>query len=215
MVKIAPSILSADFNCLERDIIRIEKAGADYIHIDVMDGKFVPNITFGPVVVKNLRNISSLPLDVHLMIYEPEKFVEDFVNAGASLITIQYESTPHLDRIIRLVKSFGIKCGVAVNPGTAVENIMPVLGLIDMVLIMSVNPGFGGQTFIPYCLEKVSSIRKVIDEKKLDILVEVDGGITEQNAAEVTRAGADILVAGSAVFNSKNMQNAISQLKRA
>ena len=215
MVKIAPSILSADFNYLERDIIQIEKAGADYIHVDVMDGKFVPNITFGPVVVKNLKKISLLPLDVHLMIYEPEKFVEEFVKAGASIITIQQESTPHLDRVIRLVKSFGIKCGVAVNPGTSVESILPVITLIDMVLIMSVNPGFGGQTFIPYCLEKISSIRKIINEKKLDTLVEVDGGITEQNAAEVTRAGADILVAGSAVFNSEKMQKAISQLKKA
>jgi len=215
MVKIAPSILAADFNCLERDIIKLERAGADYIHVDVMDGKFVPNITFGPVVVKNIKKISSLPLDVHLMIYEPERFVEEFVKAGAKIITIQYESTQHLDRVIRLVKSFGINCGVAVNPGTAVENILPVLSLVDMVLIMSVNPGFGGQTFIPYCLDKIISIKKAIEDKKLKTLIEVDGGITEQNVAEVTRAGADIVVAGSAVFNSGDMEKAIFRLKQA
>ncbi len=213
MVKIAPSLLSANFNNLEHDIRKIERAGADYLHLDIMDGKFVPNITFGPVVVKGLSAISMLPLDVHLMIYEPEKFVEEFTKIGAHIVTIQYEATPHLDRVLNLVKDLGAIPSVAINPATPIECIYPVLPIVKQVLIMSVNPGFGGQTFIPYCLEKIKALKKYIQDNNLQVDIEVDGGVTEANAKQIVAAGVEVLVAGSAVFGSTDINKTIAVLK--
>ncbi len=215
MTLIAPSILSANFNNLEKDIMTIEKAGADYIHIDVMDGQFVPNITLGPVVIKNLKKITRLPLDVHLMIVKPENFVQDFRYAGADIITVHYETSHHLDGLIHLIKSSGAKTGISINPATPVEVLFPILDLIDLVLIMSVNPGFGGQKFIPYTLEKVKTLKNKINSLGLNTLIEIDGGVTVENAKEIVKAGVDILVAGSTVFNSQNIPDTISLLKNA
>lgn len=213
MALIAPSILSADFNNLEQDIKAI--CSADYVHIDVMDGQFVPNITIGPVVIKNLKKITNLPLDVHLMIVNPENFIQDFRNAGADIITVHYEASNHLDRLINQIKASGAKAGVSINPATPVENIFPVLGMVDLVLIMSVNPGFGGQKFIEYTLEKVRTLKNKIKELGLQTLIEIDGGVTIENAKAITEAGVDILVAGSTIFNSKNIPETISILKNA
>jgi ribulose-phosphate 3-epimerase len=215
MTLIAPSILSTDFNNLEKNIQIIDAAGADYIHIDVMDGQFVPNITIGPVVIKNLKKITNLPLDVHLMIIKPENFIEDFRNAGADIITVHYEASNHLDRLIHQIKATGAKAGVSINPATPIENIFPILGIVDIVLIMSVNPGFGGQKFIPYTLEKVKKLKNKINSLGLTTMIEIDGGVTLDNAKEIISAGADILVAGSTVFNSKNIPETISLLKNA
>ncbi|MDD4526916.1 MAG: ribulose-phosphate 3-epimerase [Candidatus Margulisbacteria bacterium] len=213
MALIAPSILSADFNNLEQDIKAI--CSADYVHIDVMDGQFVPNITIGPVVIKNLKKITNLRLDVHLMIVNPENFIQDFRNAGADIITVHYEASNHLDRLINQIKASGAKAGVSINPATPVENIFPVLGMVDLVLIMSVNPGFGGQKFIEYTLEKVRTLKNKIKELGLQTLIEIDGGVTIENAKAITEAGVDILVAGSTIFNSKNIPETISILKNA
>lgn len=215
MIKIAPSILSANFNELGADVKRLEQSGADYIHIDVMDGQFVPNITLGPVIMSRLDEVTSLPLDVHLMIFRPELFIEDFVKAGAHLITVQYESTVHLDRVLSQIRSLGAKPSVAINPATPVEMIFPVLSIVDQVLIMTVNPGFAGQQLIPYCLEKVKTLKKKLLETKLRVDIEVDGGVTESNAPSLVEAGVDVLVAGSTVFRSKNMAETISRLKQA
>jgi len=211
----APSILSDNFNILKDEIITIEKGGADYIHIDVMDGQFVPNITIGPVVIKNIKSFSKLPLDVHLMIVEPENFIEDFRKAGADIITVHYEASDHLDRLINEIKSTGAKAGVSINPATPVENLFPVLGMVDVVLIMSVNPGFGGQKFIKYTLDKVKTLKAEIERQGLDTVIEIDGGVTLENASSIVEAGVDILVAGSTVFNSKNIPETIAQLKNA
>jgi ribulose-phosphate 3-epimerase len=215
MVLIAPSILSANFNNLEKDIKIIESAGSDFIHVDVMDGVFVPNITLGPVVIKNLKKITNLPLDVHLMIVHPENFVEDFRQAGADIITIHYEASNHLDRLINQIKATGAKAGISLNPATPLENIFPILELLDLVLIMSVNPGFGGQKFIPYTLEKITKLKEKIKKIGSKTLIEIDGGVTLDNSSEIVKAGADILVAGSSVFNSKDIPFTISQLKNA
>ncbi|MEI7942005.1 MAG: ribulose-phosphate 3-epimerase [Candidatus Riflemargulisbacteria bacterium] len=215
MTLIAPSILSADFNNLEKNIRIIDEAGADYVHIDVMDGQFVPNITIGPVVIKNLKKITNLTLDVHLMIVKPENFIEDFRNAGADIITVHYEASNHLDRLIHQIKATGAKAGVSINPATPIENIFPILGIVDIVLIMSVNPGFGGQKFIHYTLEKVKKLKNKINSLGLTTMIEIDGGVTLDNAKEITSAGVDILVAGSTVFNSKNIPETISLLKNA
>jgi len=215
MIKIAPSILSANFNDLANDVAMIDKAGADYIHIDVMDGRFVPNISFGPVVVKRLREVTKKPLDVHLMVFEAEKYIEEFVSIGADIITVQYEATQHLDRLISLIKSLGAKASVAINPATSVDLIKPIIPIVDQILIMSVNPGFGGQKFIPYCLDKVRQTKDFILEQKLNVDVEVDGGVTESNAADLINAGVDVLVAGSTVFNSTNIKQTIQNLKSA
>ncbi len=213
MALIAPSILSADFNNLEKDIKAI--SSADYVHIDVMDGQFVPNITIGPVVIKNLKKITSLPLDVHLMIVKPENLIDDFRKAGADIITVHYEASHHLDRLIHQIKATDAKAGVSINPATPVEVLFPILELIDLVLIMSVNPGFGGQKFIPYTLEKVKTLKSKITELGLSTLIEIDGGVTTDNAKEITNAGVDILVAGSTVFNSNNIPATIQALKNA
>ncbi len=215
MALIAPSILSADFNNLEKEIRLVDEGGADYIHIDVMDGQFVPNITIGPVVIRNLKKVTLLPLDVHLMIIKPENFIQDFRNAGADIITVHYEASNHLDRLINQIKATGAKAGVSINPATPVENIFPVLEMVDLVLIMSVNPGFGGQKFITYTLEKVKKLKTKINSLGLKTMIEIDGGVTLENAGEITKAGVDILVAGSTIFNSKNIPDTISILKNA
>ena len=197
MIKIAPSVLSADFSILNEELVKLEKAGADYVHLDVMDGNFVPNISFGAPVIKALRKCTNLIFDVHLMVESPERFIKDFVDAGADIITIHAESTKHLDRAIELIKSYGKKAGVTLNPATPTDVLKYVINKIDMVLIMSVNPGFGGQSFINYSLDKIREVRSM----RPDIDIQVDGGINEETAKLVVEAGANVLVAGSYVFN--------------
>jgi ribulose-phosphate 3-epimerase len=212
--KIAPSILSADFGRLADEVAAVTRAGADYIHVDVMDGRFVPNITIGPVVVKALRKATTLPLDVHLMIVEPEKYVEDFARAGADLIGVHAEASPHLHRTVQHIKSLGKKASVALNPSTPTDTLRWVLEDVDQVLIMSVNPGFGGQSFIPNVLPKIAELRRMIRERRLNVDLEVDGGIKPDNVAEVTAAGANVIVAGSAVFDSKDYAATIAALRK-
>lgn len=202
MIKIAPSILSADFMRLGDEIKAAEAAGADILHIDIMDGHFVPNITIGPSMVESIRKITSLPLDVHLMIEEPDRYMHDFMKAGADYLTVHYEASVHLHRTIHWIRENGMMAGVSLNPATAVWNIEPILQDIDLILMMSVNPGFGGQSFIKQTLDKIGILKKILDEKGLSVLIEVDGGVKLDNAAEVIAAGADILVMGSAFFNS-------------
>ncbi|MBI5049352.1 MAG: ribulose-phosphate 3-epimerase [Nitrospirae bacterium] len=214
MVKIAPSILSADFSRLGEEIKAAEKAGADLIHVDVMDGHFVPNITIGPPVVKALRKITSLPLDVHLMITEPDRYIEDFAKAGADIITIHSEASTHLHRSINYIKAQKAKAGVSLNPSTPLNVLDFVLPEVDMVLLMSVNPGFGGQEFIPQTLGKIKKLRDIIKKKKYRIEIEVDGGVNINNAAGVIKAGADILVMGNAFFNSKDYAGVVKAVKK-
>lgn len=202
MIKIAPSILSADFMRLGDEIKAAEAAGADILHIDIMDGHFVPNITIGPSIVESIRKITSLPLDVHLMIEEPDRYMHDFMKAGADYLTVHYEASVHLHRTIHWIRENGMMAGVSLNPATAVWNIEPILQDVDLILMMSVNPGFGGQSFIKQTLDKIGILKKILDEKGLSVLIEVDGGVKLDNAAEVIAAGADILVMGSAFFNS-------------
>lgn len=204
MVKIAPSILSADFMRLGDEIRAAEAAGADMLHLDIMDGHFVPNITIGPGVVEAVRKVTSLPLDVHLMIEEPDKFLADFVKAGADYITVHAEASVHLHRTIQWIKESGVKAGVSLNPATPLWSLDNILPDLDMALLMSVNPGFGGQGFIPFVLDKVNALKNIIKERGLNVLIEVDGGVKPDNAKEVTSAGADILVMGSAFFNSED-----------
>jgi len=213
-IKIAPSILSADFACLRDQIEEAEKAGADYIHVDVMDGHFVPNLTIGPLVVKAIKACTSLPLDVHLMIDNPELFLDDFVNAGSDLLAVHVEACPHLHRLIQNIRSYDIKAGVALNPATPLYCLDDIVSEIDFVVVMSVNPGFGGQKFIPQAVDKVRNLRRMIDARELAVDIELDGGVTEENAAEVAEAGANILVAGSAVFcNKDGITSAIKRIK--
>ncbi len=213
-VKIAPSILSADFTCLGDQVREAQEAGADLIHVDVMDGHFVPNLTIGPLVVKALKKCTKLPLDVHLMIDNPEQFLDDFVRAGSDLLAIHVEASTHLHRLVQKIKSSGLKAGVAVNPATSLFSLQDILGDVDFVVIMSVNPGFGGQKFIPKSLEKISDFKRELDRRKLSLDIEVDGGVDEKSAADVVRAGANILVAGSAVFHSSlGITAAIQRIK--
>ena len=204
LIKISPSILSADFSRLGEEIIALEKAGADYIHIDVMDGHFVPNITIGPEVIKRLRPITRLTFDVHLMIEPVDKFVKDFVEAGADIITFHPEATKNLSETIKLIKSFGKKVGVSLKPGSPISLVESFLEQIDLILIMSVNPGFGGQKFMPEVLDKMKQLKNMIDEKKLNIDIEIDGGINFNNSKKVKNYGANILVSGSTVFKENN-----------
>ncbi|TDL72837.1 ribulose-phosphate 3-epimerase [Rhodococcus qingshengii] len=213
MVKIAPSILSADFARLGEEIVAAEKAGADYIHIDVMDGHFVPNITIGPLIVEAIRPITKLPLDVHLMIENPDQFIENFAKAGADYITVHVEACRHLHRTIHHIKSFGIKAGVVLNPATPVESIQHILADIDMVLLMSVNPGFGGQKFIPEVLPKIRKVKEMADSIGKELEIEIDGGVNPETAKQCMEAGANVLVAGSAIYNQEDYAAAISLIR--
>jgi len=213
MVKIAPSILSADFSKLGEEILAVEKGGADYIHIDVMDGHFVPNITIGPLIVESIRPITKLPLDVHLMIENPDQYIEAFVKAGADYITVHVEACRHLHRTIQNIKSFGIKAGVVLNPATPVESIQHIIGEIDMVLLMSVNPGFGGQKFIPEVLPKIRKVKEMAEQKGVAMEIEIDGGVNPETAKLCMEAGANVLVAGSAIYNQEDYAEAISQIR--
>ncbi|RAL26469.1 ribulose-phosphate 3-epimerase [Thermoflavimicrobium daqui] len=213
MIKIAPSILSADFARLKEEIDEIEKAGADWIHIDVMDGHFVPNITLGPLVVNAIRPHTSLPLDVHLMIEEPDRYISDFVKAGADYISVHQEACPHLHRTIYHIKEQGVKAGVVINPATPVALIEPILADVDLVLLMTVNPGFGGQKFIASVLPKIAQVRKWMEEKGLDIPIEVDGGVNQETARQVVEAGANVLVAGSAIFGANDRRKALAEIR--
>lgn len=204
MIKIAASILASDFARLGEQVREAEAGGADYIHVDVMDGHFVPNITLGPLVVQAIRPVTSLPLDVHLMIEAPERYVEDFATAGADIITVQQEACIHLHRVVELIKGFKKKAGVAINPATPVLMLEEILPFIDQVLVMTVNPGFGGQSFIETMPRKIAAMRQMIDSRGLNIEVEVDGGINPETAPRVVSAGARILVAGSAVFRGRS-----------
>ena len=213
MIKIAPSILSADFSKLGEDIEKLHNAGADFIHIDVMDGRFVPNISFGMPIIKAIRNKTDKVFDVHLMIEEPSKYIDDFIAAGADLITIHYEAEKHIDRAIQYIKSKGIKVGVAINPGTPTYVLKDIISELDMVLIMSVNPGFGGQRFIKYSIEKIKEVKAMSEKTNKDLLIQVDGGIDPSNVSEVIEAGANVVVAGSAVFKNGEIEKNISLLR--
>lgn len=213
MIKIAPSLLSADFANLREEIKKIEDGGADYLHLDVMDGMFVPNITFGAPVIKKLRAITNLPFDVHLMIEKPERYIKDFVEAGADIITVHQEATTHLHRAIQEIKSYGIKAGVSLNPATSLETLEYILEDIDLVLIMTVNPGFGGQSFIKAMETKIKALRKMIDERNLDIILEVDGGVKLSNAVEIYNYGVDLLVAGSDIFGAEDVEMRTREFK--
>jgi len=212
--KIAPSILSADFSRLDKEVRAVERAGADLIHVDVMDGHFVPNITIGPLVVMGLRKLTSLPLDVHLMIEEPQRYIEAFAQAGASWITIHVEVCRPLSQMVKKIRMLRVRPGVVLNPATPLKKLYSVLDEIDLVLLMSVNPGFGGQAFIPEVLKKVEQLRKTIDQNGYEIEIEVDGGIKLENIGEVSKAGGDIFVLGTGIFKTPNYKETIRKLRK-
>lgn len=215
MVKIAPSILSADFANLADEIKDVDRGGADYIHVDVMDGHFVPNITIGPLIVEAIKPVTNLPLDVHLMIESPEQYIEQFAKAGASFISVHQEACVHLHRTVQQIKSFDVKAGVAINPATPAAFIEDILPAVDLVVVMTVNPGFGGQAFIPEVVQKINQLNEWRKQRNLSFAIEIDGGVNVDTAKLCTDAGADILVAGSAVFNEKDRQQAITSIKKA
>jgi ribulose-phosphate 3-epimerase len=214
-VRIAPSILAADFTRLADELESIERGGADWVHVDVMDGRFVPNITIGPFIVEAIGRSTTLPLDVHLMIVEPERYVADFVRAGAATVGIHVETCPHLHRSVAQIREAGARACVVLNPATPASAVEPVLADVDQVLIMTVNPGFGGQKFIESALPKIETLRGWIDERRLDVALEVDGGIGPETIARAARAGADVFVAGTAVFGAPDRREAIAGLRRA
>ena len=214
MVEILPSILSADMARLAEQIEMVKAGGAMLIHVDVMDGHFVPNITIGPPVVSSLRRSTDLLLDVHLMIQEPDRYIPEFVRAGANMVSAHQEATVHLDRTLNLIRSSGAEAGVAINPATPVESIYQVLEIVDFVLVMSVNPGFGGQSFIPYTLQKIRQLDRERNNRNLNFHIEVDGGLTTENVGEAVRAGADLIVAGNSVFGSQDPRRAVENLRR-
>ena len=214
MIKLAPSILSADFARLLEDVKKVENAGCEYLHIDVMDGHFVPNITLGPAIIKSLRKDVNMVFDAHLMIENPDQYIKEFVDAGCDLIVVHQEACKHLHRTVQNIKSYGIKAGVALNPATPIETIKYVLEDIDMVLIMTVNPGFGGQSFIESMIPKIKELKSLIDKKGLKIDIQVDGGIKPDNVDKVVKAGANIIVAGSAIFNSDDIQHTVDLFRK-
>ena len=214
MKKIAPSILSADFSRLGDEIRAIEAAGADYVHIDVMDGRFVPNITIGPLIVEAARRVTTLPLDVHLMIVDPDRYIPDFAKAGSDIIVVHAEATNHLHRTVQLIKSLGKKAGVSLNPATPLSVLDYVMEELDLILLMTVNPGFGGQSFIEACIPKIQALRATMDRRGIEAELEVDGGVKIDNIARIAHAGADVFVAGSAVFNTPDYAATIAELKK-
>jgi len=214
MKLIAPSILSADFSRLGEEVKAAEAAGADWIHIDVMDGHFVPNITIGPFIVEAVKRVTSLPLDVHLMIENPDRYIPDFAKAGATLIAVQVETCVHLHRTVQMIRELGVRPGAVLNPSTPLSVIEWVLDDLDFVVIMSVNPGFGGQAFIPSSLDKIRALRKMIQNRRLSTLIQVDGGVNEKTIEDVSLAGADVFVAGSAVFGSDDYKKTIDSFRQ-
>jgi ribulose-phosphate 3-epimerase len=214
MKVIAPSILSADFSRLGEEIKAVESAGADWIHADIMDGHFVPNITFGPMIVESVRRVTSLPIDVHLMIENPNDYIPAFAEAGASLISVQVEASIHLNRSVQLIRECGARPGVVLNPSTPVQTLEWIIDHVDYVLIMSVNPGFGGQAFIKNSLEKVRALRQLIQQKNLKTLIEIDGGVNEETIIDIAAAGVDVFVAGSAIFGSRDYQTTINAFRQ-
>jgi ribulose-phosphate 3-epimerase len=215
MIKIAPSILSADFARIGEEVKDVEKGGADYIHVDVMDGHFVPNLTIGPLIVEAIRPVTTLPLDVHLMIENPDAYIESFAKAGADIITVHAEACPHLHRTIQLIHSFGVKAGVVLNPSTPEDVLQYVIKDIDMVLLMTVNPGFGGQSFIQSIVPKIRRVRQMITDAGVDVDIEIDGGVNPETAKICAKAGANVFVAGSAIYNKEDRGAAIKEIRSA
>lgn len=215
ILKIAPSILSADFARLADEVARLESAGADWIHVDVMDGHFVPNLTVGPPIVESLRKVTKLPLDVHLMMTNPDAYLGAFADAGADYLTVHVEACVHLHRTVQAIKERGVKAGVTLNPATSVSTLEDIVGDADLILVMSVNPGFGGQRFIPSALDKIARVRDLLDRTHSAALLEVDGGVKPDNAAPIVEAGADVLVAGSAIFSSADYAQTIKAMREA
>jgi ribulose-phosphate 3-epimerase len=213
MIKIAPSILTADLSNLEKQIRFLENGNADFIHIDIMDGHFVPNITFGTLMVETIKKLTNIPLDVHLMISEPQKHIESFIKAGANYLTIHQEADIHLDRAINLIRESGAKPGVSINPSTPIDTLENILDAVEMVLIMSVNPGFGGQKFIPNSLNKISRLKKLVTERNLDILIEVDGGVNNSNVKDLVKSGVNVLVIGNSIFSTPDIAETTKKFK--